>query len=125
MWKRARARLGLSAALATIALLSGGTLDASMCGVAGGVAAGAAAGGTGYVILFSPSAPFAYTGAGAATLGTAVGDACMDIWRDSTLGEAPPNFNAVYAAGPAACSVALCSGTPMICGPVTFCLAFP
>lgn len=123
MVKRMMTRLFLVVVVATFA--SAAPVGAAECGFPGAVGVGTFGGGTGYVVLFSVTAPFAFTGVGAAPLATPAGDACMDIWRDSTLGPAPPNFNAVWAAGPAPCAAATCSIVPTVCSPVTFCVAFP
>ena len=123
---RRRNVIGLFSAAVAVAFLGVGQANAAHCGFATIVAAGAAGGGTGFVLLYEAGPPFAYTGGGAVTLGTAMGDACMDLWRDSTMGPPPPNFNAIFGTGSASCLSAVCdASTPSICSPVTFCMAFP
>jgi hypothetical protein len=112
------------AGVAAVILSNPSELRAAGCGFAGMTGAGTLAGGTGFVLLFSPVSPFPATALGSIGLGTATGDACMDIWRDSTLGPAPPNFNAVYSPAPPACAAAACT-TPAICLGVTVCTVLP
>ena len=122
MFKRMRTRLFLVVVVATFA--SAGPVSASVCGFPGAIVSSTFGGGTGYVILYSIAPPFAFSGVGAAPLGTPAGDACMDLWRDSTLGPAPPNYNAVYAAAPPSCSSSFCSAPTAACA-ATICLTFP
>jgi len=95
-----------------------------MCGFPGLTGAGVGAGGTVFVSLYNP-VTLLFSGFGSTTLGTGNGQACADLWRDSTLGPLPPNFLAVYAAAPASCAAAACTTPGTICAPVTLCLAFP
>lgn len=95
---------------------------AAVCGFPGFIHAGLAGGGTGYVVLFIAGV---LTGIGAVPLAAGNGQACMDMWRDATLGPVPVNFLAVYSGGPPACGAAACVAGPSVCAPVTSCIAFP
>ena len=119
----------LTLLLASSALLTPGPVAAAICGFPGFVAVGG--GGTapptpaGYIVLFDTVFPFAVTGIGTVPLGGAFADACMDIWRDSTLGPAPPNYSFVFGSAPSACATSTCTvGSAPTCF-ATFCGAFP
>jgi hypothetical protein len=130
---RMRRFIGLLLVLA-VASLGAGELRAAICGFPLIVGAGAAVApiGTGWVLLFFPFPPFAAGGIGAVPLDTAFGLACEELWVDSTLGPAPPNFNAVWGPAPpnpASCALPGC-GPFAVCGfpppaGATFCEAFP
>lgn len=95
---------------------------AAVCGFPGFIHSGLFAGGSGYIVLYIGGV---LTGVGVIPLAAGNGQACMDMWRDATLGPAPVNFLAVYAGAPAACSAAACVPGPSVCSPVTSCIAFP
>jgi hypothetical protein len=126
MSRRTRKLVALCAVAVAVTLVNVGEAQASGCGFAGVVLAGDGGGTpTGYVILFLVAFPFDWMAVGAVPIGNPVGDACMDIWRDATIGPAPANFVSVVAAGPVGCATNACSGTPVVCSPVTLCMAFP
>jgi hypothetical protein len=124
--------------LASSALLIPIRAEAGLCGFPGAVSAGAnTAGGPGanqgYVVLFDV-ATLTQNGIASVNLGPDYGKACMDIFRDVTLGAAPTNFLAVFAqspqfGNPPECAQQGCSilppATVIQCRQLTLCLAFP
>ena len=124
--------------LASSALLIPVRAEAGLCGFPGAVASGAnTAGGPGqnqgYVVLFDV-ATLTQNGIASVNLTSEFGKACMDVFRDVTLGDAPTNFLAVFAqsplfGNPPECAQQGCSilppATVIQCRQITFCLAFP
>lgn len=111
--------------------------EAGLCGFPGAVLAGAnTAGGPGenrgYVVLFDV-ATLTQNGIASVSLNPQYGQACMDVWRDATLGPDPTNFVAVWAQSPANGNPAVCAdqgcGAPpggfTYCRLATLCMAFP
>jgi hypothetical protein len=117
--------------IAMLCSFSAGPVRAAICGFPGFVGAGIVAGGTNYVFLFSAVAPFPAIGVGTVPIGGLIAEPCRDIWRDSTLGPVPPNFNVVVAPAPAACAgacilpPAFAACTAPGAGGATICYAFP
>jgi len=106
--------------IAVLALSFTGSAQAALCGFPTLVGAGLVAGGTNYVVIASPVAPFPVLGLGTTPIPGVIGEQCRDIWRDATLGPPPPNFLVVTAAAPQA--AALCGGPCFVVG-VAFCTA--
>jgi hypothetical protein len=123
-------------ALVSATLISPPTAEAGLCGFPGAVLAGAnVAGGPGenrgYVVLFDVATGI-QNGIASVPLGPAYGEACMNVWRDATLGPDPTNFVAVWAQSPANGNPAVCAdqgcsapGSFNYCRLATLCMAFP
>lgn len=124
MSKRIRGIMAIVAAIAAVVLLNVGQARAAGCGFVGLIAATPVT-DSGFVVLYSVTFPFGLTTIAEVPLGTAGGDACMDIFRDAVLGPFPVNFVTVYAADGGVCETGSCAAPVAFCSPVTFCLAFP
>jgi hypothetical protein len=83
----------------------------AICGFPGLVSASVFAGGTGYVVLYSPIAPFAFTGWASVPLGGVAGEAQFNVWL-TAVSDAPTNF--LFITGPAGpgCGTCALAGGP-------------
>lgn len=99
-----------------LAVASFGITDlGAICGNPGMVAASAVGGGTYYVMLFSPVAPFNWTGTATSPIAAALGDAQFAIWLEA-ISSIPTNFLRIAAPAPAACGAcAIAPGAFPVC----------
>lgn len=120
--------VGIVLLMAAAVSLAGDVAWAGICGFPGLIGNGAVAGGTSYVILFAVAPPFGWSGTGTVPIAGVLGTPCREQWRDALLGPAPPNFQAIWSAAPAACAAGGCVG-PAVCtapggGGATLCSSF-
>lgn len=104
-------------------LSSPSSAGAAGCGMAGFVGSGIVSGGTGFLAMYRTVPPFDLTATATTSLGTSAGDACMDMWVESTIGPLPANYNAVWGNNSGACSAAACVDDAICVA--TLCGAFP
>ncbi|HVQ35629.1 MAG TPA: hypothetical protein VMT33_06420 [Candidatus Bathyarchaeia archaeon] len=71
----------------------------AVCGVPGIVTSSSFGGGTGTVILYSPVAPFNFTGMATVTFGPAAADRQWELWR-TAIADVPTNYLSVVAPAP-------------------------
>ncbi len=122
--------------LASSALIGPSSAEAGLCGAPLAVLAGAnTAGGPGqnlgYVVLFDVTSMM-QNGIVSVSLNPEYGKACMDIFRDATIGPDTVNFVAAWAQSPANGNPAVCAaqgcslpGTVNYCRLATLCMALP